>query len=211
MKFQDLVAIVADEPLFNTGLLLAGAQDPAAVRQQLSRWVRSGKVQQLKRGLYALAPPWQRCRPHPFLLANRLVPGSYVSGLSALAFSHAIPEYVAEVTGMTGGRPHCRDFSSRRFSFRHLKASLMFGYRLVDLGDGQQAFVARPEKALLDAVYLVPGGDELPYLQELRLNFEALDLDTLGQLAARSATPKLVRAAGRVHSLADAAGGYRAL
>ena len=205
------MAIVADEPLFDTGLLLAGAEDPRAVRQQLSRWVRSGKVQQLKRGLYALAPPWQRCRPHPFLLANRLTPGSYVSGLSALAFNHVIPEYVAEVTSMTGGRPHCRDFPSRRFSYRHLKASLMFGYRLVDLGDGQQAFVASDEKALLDAVYLEPGGDELPYLEELRLNFETLDLDALVQLAERSAAPKLVRAAGHVSDLADVAGGYRAL
>ncbi len=51
MKFQDLIAIVAEEPVFETGLLLAGPGDPAHVRRQLSRWVSAGRVQQLRRGL----------------------------------------------------------------------------------------------------------------------------------------------------------------
>ena len=99
---------MADEPLFETGLLLAGPVDPADLRRQLSRWKRSGRIRQLRRGLYTLAPPWDKRIPHPFLVANRLVPGSYVSGLSALAFVQAIPEYVAEVTSVTPGRPQQR-------------------------------------------------------------------------------------------------------
>ncbi len=59
MRFQELAEIVADEPLFETGLLLAGAVDPADLRRQLSRWTRSGRVRQLRRGLYTLAPPWE--------------------------------------------------------------------------------------------------------------------------------------------------------
>ena len=204
MKFQDLVAIVADEPVFDTGLLLAGPVAPAQVRRQLSRWVRAGRVLQLRRGLYALAPPWRKRVPHPFLVANRLAPGAYVSGLSALAFAHAIPEHVAEVTSITSGRPHSRDLPLGRFSFRHLKANLLFGYRQTELGDGQQAFVATPEKALLDLVHLQPGGDEEAYLQELRLNFDALRLDALDALASRCGTPKLLRAVRRIRQLAEA-------
>ena len=42
----------------------------------------------------------------------------------------------------------------------------------------QQAFVATPEKALLDLVYLAPEGDTPTYLQELRLqNMAQLDPD----------------------------------
>ena len=211
MKFQDLVAIVADEPVFDTGLLLAGPVAPAQVQRQLSRWVRAGRVLQLRRGLYALAPPWRKRLPHPFLVANRLAPGAYVSGLSALAFAHAIPEHVAEVTSITGGRPHSRNLPLGRFSFRHLKAELLFGYRQTELGDGQQAFVATPEKALLDLVHLQPGGDDRAYLQELRLNFEALCLDALGALAARCGTPKLLRAVRRVRQLAAAEPEWRTL
>ena len=211
MKFQDLIAIVAEEPVFETGLLLAGPGDPAHVRRQLSRWVRAGRVQQLRRGLYALAPPWRKRIPHPFLVANRLAPDSYVSGLSALAFAHAIPEYVAEVTSVTARRPHVRKLPLGRYSFRHLKAGLLFGYRQVDLGEDQQAFVAAPEKALLDAVHLQPGGDDEAYLRELRLDFDVLCMDTLGAFAARCATPKLARAARHVRDLADRLPEYETL
>ncbi len=211
MRFGELVAAVADEPVFETGLLLAGPSDPRNVRRQLSRWVRNGRVQQMRRGLYALAPPWQHRVPHPFLLANRLAPGSYVSGLAALGFAHAIPEFVPEVTSVTPGRPHTRHLPSGRFSFRHLKADRLFGYRLLDLGDNQQAFVATPEKALLDSVYLQPGGDDRKYLRELRLDFGALDLDALEEAAARYASPKLVRAARRIRELAAEAPAYELL
>ena len=202
MKFRELAEIVADEPVFETGLLLAGAVDPADLRRQLARWTRSGKIRQLRRGLYALAPPWEKRIPHPFLVANRLVRGSYVSGLSALAFVGAIPEYVAEVTSVTPGRPHLRQTPFGRFSFRHLKPGLLFGYRRVDLGDGARAFVAEPEKALLDLVHLHPGGDDAAYLRELRLDFDALRLDRLESFAAAGATPKLARAAERVRRIA---------
>ena len=75
MKFTRLLEIVGDEPVFETRLLLAGALDPSAVRRQLSRWTKSGQLYQLRRGLYALAPPFQKVKPHPGLVANRLVPG----------------------------------------------------------------------------------------------------------------------------------------
>ena len=210
MNFAELADIVVDEPLFETGLLLVGTVDPAAVRRQLSRWTRSGRIRQLRRGLYTLAPPWEKRRPHPFLVANRLVRGSYVSGLSALAFAHAIPEYVAEVTNATPGRPHLRPTPLGRFSFRHLKPGMMFGYRHVDLGHGQRAFVAEPEKALLDLIHLQPGGDDAAYLRELRLNYDAIRLDRLDSLAARCALPKLTRAARRIRDLASAEPDYEA-
>ena len=211
MKFEDLAEIVADEPVFETGLLLAGAVDPADLRRQLSRWTRSGRIRQLRRGLYTLAPPWEKRPPHPFLVANRLVRGSYVSGLAALAFVQAIPEYVAEVTSVTPGRPHLRHTPYGRCSFRHLKPGLLFGYRHVELGDGQRAFVAEPEKALLDLIHLHPGGDDAAYLREVRLDFDRLRLQRLESFAATCATPKLARAVGRIRRIAGEAAGYDTL
>ena len=95
MEFPERLELVADEPVFETSLLLAGAVDPNYARQQLSRWTKAGKLYQLRRGLYVLAPPFQRVKPHPFLVANRMVPGSYVSLQSALSYHGLIPEYVA--------------------------------------------------------------------------------------------------------------------
>jgi len=92
MEFSQLLEIVGDEPVFESGLLLAGEVDPSDVRRQLSRWMQTGRITQLRRELYALAPPYQKVKPHPFLVANRLVRGSYVSLQSALAhLVHAAP------------------------------------------------------------------------------------------------------------------------
>lgn len=49
---------------------------------------------QLRRKLYALATPWRRVHPHPFLIANELHHPSYVSLQSALAYHGMIPEAV---------------------------------------------------------------------------------------------------------------------
>jgi hypothetical protein len=67
MEFEQLLEIVGNEPVFETSLLLAGDVDPADVRRQLSRWTKAGRLYQLRRGLYALAPPFQKVKPHPFL------------------------------------------------------------------------------------------------------------------------------------------------
>ena len=199
MEWEQLLHIVGHEPVFETGLLLAGDVDPAGVYRQLSRWVRAGRLYQLRRGLYALAPPYQKVRPHPYVVAGALVPGSYVSLQSALSEYGLIPEMVPQVTSVSAARPGRWDTPFGTFLFHHIKPELVYGYHAWALGGQQRARIARPEKALLDLVYLTPGGDSLAYLRELRLQqLERLDLDTLQELAVRADSPKLLRAADRV-------------
>ena len=211
MKFSDLVHLVADEPVFETGLLLVGDVDAINLRRQLSRWTRNGRLLQLRRGLYALAPPWQKRRPHPFLVANRLAPGSYVSSHSALAHWQAIPEFIAEVTSCAGGRPRRYHTPLGRFGFSHLTPDRRFGYRRVALGDNQHALLAEPEKALLDLVYFVPDGDNPAYLKELRLDYDVLNLDRLKAFADQSRSPKLIRTAAQLQKLAAKVPAYEVL
>jgi len=202
MEFRRLLEIVGDEPVFDTGLLLAGDVDPAHVRRQLSRWTAAGRLYQLRRGLYALAPPFQKVKPHPFLVANRIVRGSYVCCQSALAHYGLIPEYVPVTTSVTSGRPARWDTPLGIYQFRHLKPDMQHGYRLTELSAGQRAFVASPEKALLDLIHLQPGGDSLQYLWELRLqNLDRLDLDELQRQVDLARSPKLRRAAVLVRDL----------
>lgn len=205
MKFEALLDLVGPEPVFETSLLLAGDVDPADVQRQLSRWSQAGRLLQLRRGLYTLAPPFQRSPPHPFLIANALVPGSFVSLQSALAHASLIPEHVPVTTSVTLGRPGRWDTPLGSFVYRHLQADLFTGFASQPLGGGRSAFLARPEKALLDLVYLEPGADSLEYLEELRLqNLETLDFSELRRLAELSGKPKLLRAARRIVSLAEA-------
>lgn len=200
MKFEEFLAIVGEQPLFETSLLLTGDVDPNDVRRQLSRWVRRGRIRQLRRGLYTLAPPYQNVVPHPFLIANALVPGSYVSTQSALAFHGLIPEHAPRTMSVTMLRP---SRWAGGFQFQHLAPHLFFGYQLLDLSDGQQAFVAMPEKAVLDLAHLTPHSDSPAYLAELRLqNLDRLDLTRLDEFAARASKPKWQRVAAQLEKLA---------
>ncbi len=205
MEFEKLLEIVGDEPVFETGLLLAGDVNPAHIRRQLSRWVKTGRIYQLRRGLYTLAPPFQKVVPHPFLVANRLVRGSYVSLQSALAFYGLIPEYVPMTTSVTVARPDRWTTPLGTYEFRHIKTPFLFGYRQENVSSHQQALVAAPEKALLDLIYLEPGSDTEDYLRELRLqHLDQFDVDRLRQYARRTESPKLNRMVDIVTQLAAA-------
>ncbi|NUQ37774.1 MAG: hypothetical protein HUU23_08250 [Caldilineales bacterium] len=203
MEFQQLLDIVDSEPVFETGLILAGDVDAADIRRQLSRWTAAGRLHQLRRGVYSLASPYQKVKPHPFAVANALVRGSYVSLQAALAHYGLIPEAAPVVTSVTTGRPGRWETALGVFEFRHVKTSWLHGYRQLDLGAGQRAFVAAPEKALLDLVHLQAGGDDPAYLAELRLqNLDRLHLERLSELAEQSDSPKLRRAAQHIAALA---------
>jgi predicted transcriptional regulator of viral defense system len=119
---------------------------------------------------------------------------SYVSLQSALAHYGLIPEVVNITTSVSTGRPERLETPLGTYEFRHVKTEFLFGYQMVELG-GQSAFVATPEKALLDLIYLQPGGDSTVYLKELRLqNTEKLDKDLLLKQSRRFNTPKLQNA-----------------
>lgn len=205
MKFSELLRIVGGEPVFETGLLLAGDVDPADVRRQLVRWTNAGKIIRLRRGLYAPASPYVVVKPHPFVVANRLLRPSYVSLESALALHGLIPEYVPVTTSVTTRRPGVFDTPFGSHSYRCLKMSMFWGYRAIDLPDGQQALVAGPEKALLDLLHLRARSDSPGFLRELRLqNLERLDLTELSRQAERIGAAKVRRAAAAVTELATA-------
>jgi predicted transcriptional regulator of viral defense system len=204
MDFAKLLTLIADAPLFETGFLLAGEVNPADVRRQLSRWTAAGRLYQLRRGLYAPAPPFQKIAPHPFLVANALVTGSYVSGQSALAHYGLIPEYVAAITSVCAARPGHWVTPLGRFEFRHIKPTLLFGYQLLDLGKGQQALIATAEKALLDLIYLQPQGDSRAFIESLRLqNLDQIKAAQLREYSERIGSAKLRRAVRVIVELAE--------
>lgn len=198
MEFSYLLKLIGNEPVFESSTLFAGNVDPESIRVQLSRWVKSGKIYQLRRGIYSIAPPYQRIQPHPFLIANHLQKASYVSLQSALSFHGLIPEVVNITTSVSTGRPERLETPLGTYEFRHIKTELLFGYQMTEFGE-QSAFVASPEKALLDLIYLQPGGSSPAYLKELRLqNTEKLDKVLLRKQSEKINTPKLQNAVKKI-------------
>ena len=203
MDFDDLLTLIQDDPVFESSLLFAGDVDPKAMRVQLSRWVKSGKIIQLRRGLYTLAPPWQKNKAHPFLIANRLQKASYVSLQSALSYYNLIPELVQAVTSISTGRSEQLSTPLGDFSFRHIKTELFFAYQVIKLSN-QLVFIAEAEKAILDLVYLQAGGDDLTFLEALRLqNLNRFNLIKLQDFAQRFNSPKMTRACQNIIILSE--------
>ncbi|MCD6397176.1 MAG: type IV toxin-antitoxin system AbiEi family antitoxin domain-containing protein [Spirochaetaceae bacterium] len=199
MKWQDLLFLIGSEPIFSSTFLMAGNRSRADIQLQLSRWVKAGKLHQLKRGLYVLAEPYRKVSPHPFLIANRMKNASYVSLQSALAWYDLIPEYVPVVTSVTTNRTDTFHSSEGSFLYRHIKKSMFTGYRYTELLDGQFVFLAQPEKALLDLIYLTSHSESRDYLKGLRLqNMGVINTDLLVELSIASGSPRLKLAANRL-------------
>lgn len=155
------------------------------------RWGKSG----LRRGLYVLGKPYRKIEPHPFLVANHLRRGSYVSFQSALAYYDLIPEHVPAVTSATTGRSETVNTPMGSFIFRHLKAGMLSGCRQVQIADRQQAVIATPEKALVDLLYATPASDSDGYIEELRLqNMESIQVNKLNNEAKTVGSRKVMRA-----------------
>jgi len=204
MKWPELLELVGHEPVFTANLLRAGMVSDGQLRLQLTRWTKAGKVIKLRRGVYVLAAPYRKVEPHPFVIANYLRKNSYVSLQSALAYHGLIPEHVPVVMSVTAARPENVQTMMGNFGFRHVHRSHLFGYEQVAVSRQQDAFVATPEKALLDLVYLTPRAEQLPYLQQLRLqNLNVVNRQVLTDFVYRFDKRKLHRALRNLSLIID--------
>lgn len=208
VDFEELLELVGFDPVFETDLLLMEGEEPSAVHRQLAEWVEAGWIYQLRLGVYALAPPFQRVRPHGFVVANHLVRGSYVSLVSALSHYGLIPrqDLSAVTVSVASSRPGHWHTQLGEYEFRHLRGELLTGFRWIRLPEGQEACVATPEKALLDLVYLEPGADSPEGLRRLHLqSLQGLNLYELHRQAEITGKTRLRRAADWISALAQTA------
>lgn len=202
MNFNKLLNKVSDLPFFTTGLLAAD-EKRTKIGLQLSRWVKNGRVIRIHKGLYTLAEPYRKIDPEPFTVANALKSPSYVSLQSALSWHGLIPEFVPVTTSVTTARPQVIETPLGSFEYRHIKPGMFHGYGKIRLSSKQDAFMASAEKAILDLVYLTPGGDSPELLKELRLQkMDLVDIDNLLHTARHTGSPKLKRAACNIRDIA---------
>lgn len=134
--------------------ILRGQGSRQALRNQLSRWKKQGLVIKLKRGMYILNKDDRKFKPGGFVLANQLYAPSYVSMESALTFYGLIPEKTADITSVTTKKTLCLCNPEGRFLYQHIKSDAFRGFRSQVEGFGLNYFIAVPEKAVLDFLYL---------------------------------------------------------
>ena len=122
----------------------------------VNRAIKSGELVRLRRGLYMLADKYRKSTIHPYVLAQKLVPGSYVSMETALSFHGWIPEAVYATTSIVPGRK-TKDFNHQSMGvFTYHPLAIQKGYFLamverVTVGE-QAMLMASPLRALMDLV-----------------------------------------------------------
>lgn len=146
----------------------------------VNRALQHGELLQLRRGLYLLAPHLQNRTPHPFVMAQALQSGSYISFETALSFHGWIPESVPVTLSVLPGRRRIEVDHAVLGMFRFYPLALRQGYLLeaVDRHSfaDQTALVAQPLRALLDIVCLrkLEGGSVRALTQSMRIDTELL-------------------------------------
>lgn len=124
----------------------------------VNRALKSNELLQVRRGLYVLARKYRRYDLHPFVLAQQLLPGSYISVESALSFHGWIPEAVHTVLSVTAkGKSHSYEHETLgKFEFRRMTVNPGYFLQAVSRHElqNQVALIAEPLRALFDLVYL---------------------------------------------------------
>lgn len=132
----------------------------ASLKVALSRLTKRGVLTRIKRGVYQLT-----LSPVDVLkAANQLYYPSYLSFESALSRYGILSQIPYTQTFATTRRGKKVILWGTEVEFRQLKKELFFGYKMED-----GIYIAEPEKALLDQLYMVSRGKG-------RLDVEELDL-----------------------------------
>ncbi|MCX5657351.1 MAG: hypothetical protein NTZ48_03895, partial [Candidatus Omnitrophica bacterium] len=182
-------------PVIDAKNLLSGVAKPGPIQVQISRWCKSGKLIKLKNNIYLLSEDFRKLEIYEFHIASLLKKPSYISLEKALEYYGFIPEAVAVYTSVTTKRPGKVITAIGTFDYRHIKNSLFWGYKPVTV-NRQLAFIAYPEKALLDFFYLKGLRIDEDYLDEMRLqNLKGVNFKRLLEFSGKFKSPGVLKVA----------------
>ena len=138
---------------------------PASARVSANRYVKQGQLVRIKRNLYVTDERWRAlARDERFMLANIVQVPSYISLMTALEYYEVTTQIQRDYVESIAVK-RTREFNVERFIFNYIKIQkdLYFGFERRN-----NFFIATPEKALMDALYL---------LSFKRYNFDLTSID----------------------------------
>lgn len=192
-------------PYFTIGgfrQLLDGRKRPEeSAREILSRWVQSGYILNIKRGVYMPRRFYELHRNDSDFspaISAILLPQSYVSLEYVLQRENVLTDITYPVTAATLKNTRLIENSIGTFTFRHIKPLLYAGFSQRQY-HGVLFHMASPAKALFDYLYLRPlprnlRTTNLDIAEDLRLNvddFDQVAQDEFGGYVALSASEKM--------------------
>lgn len=128
---------------------------PTSARVSAGRYVRMGLLLRIKKNMYVLKESWVRARiEDKFTIANMGQTPSYISLMSALSFYEATTQIQRNfIESIVVKRSKEININGDILRYIRIKQDLYFEFEKKD-----DFFIATPEKALLDSVYLMSYG-----------------------------------------------------
>ncbi len=154
MQYIDFKDKVAVQPFFKSADLEVFEPDLQVFRNRLLRWEKQGLILKLRKGFYMLNKANRKIEPSRTFIANQLYAPSYVSLEYALNIYGLIPERVMEVTSITSKKTQHFSTPLGVFTYQHIKLACFRGFKAVKDENGKSCFIAEPEKAMVDFIYL---------------------------------------------------------
>jgi len=147
--------------------LLSIAEDSARVL--CTRYVKQKYLIRLKRNFYVLKEKWDNMNlEQRYELANLLQVPSYISLTTALSFYEYTTQIQQEfIESISLFRTFSKKLEGLIFNYCKIKDEYYFGF-----GKKNNFFIASPEKALIDSLYL-------QYLGKYNLDLSSLDLEKI--------------------------------
>jgi len=123
----------------------------ASGRVAATRLVKSGELTRVKRDFYILSQRWDSFSlEERFILANLLQVPSYISLMTALSYYEITTQVQRDFIESVGYyRTKLVEVKGSSFNFSKINRKLYFGFTKI-----KGFFIATPEKAFLDAIYL---------------------------------------------------------
>lgn len=121
----------------------------------IKRAMSAGEILNIRRGLYCLAPEFQKKPVTVYSLAQRIYGPSYISMETALSYHGWIPEAVYACTCASFGNSKEFETPLGVFSYKRVPQHTFFlGVERCNEKKGTVFFMASPAKALVDYLYI---------------------------------------------------------
>lgn len=131
-----------------------------SLKTLLSNWTNRDIIQRIGKGYYA----FDIAKVDYLRVANELDKNSYISFEYALYYHNLIDQVPSVITSASKTRSKKVLMSNWSFEYTHLKDTLFFGYVLKD-----NIYIATPEKAIADLIYLISRGKRIVELDTLEI------------------------------------------
>ena len=140
---------------------------PESAKVVASRYVKAGILIRIKRDLYLLAEKWPAMPAKgKFVTANLIQVPSYISLMTALSYYQITTQLQQDfIESVALRRSKKVEIDTTVFHYTKIKPELYFGFKRI-----QGFFIATPEKAFVDALYLQSLGRRSIDISSLNFN-----------------------------------------